>query len=93
MESFKKVFESDRRVRRELITSSVEVCAIRDYGAVQTGSHRFYATERGHEEQLSSEAKFITLWKKVGNNWKITRIFSYAHDEKLTEQSGLQTPQ
>ena len=83
MESFRQAFKSERKVRRELVPGSVEVSPIKDYGAVQTGTHRFYATEKGKQEKLSSEAKFITLWRLKDGKWKATRIISYAHQEYL----------
>ncbi len=81
--AFKRSFESERRVRRELIKTSLEVYEIKDYGAVETGVHRFYATEKGQQEKLSSEAKFVQLWQKKNGAWKITRIISYGHQEFL----------
>ena len=49
MDAFKKTFESDRRVRRELVRGTLEVYPIRDYGALETGIHHFYATEKGQQ--------------------------------------------
>jgi hypothetical protein len=83
MDAFKKTFESDRRVRRELVPGTLEVYPIKDYGAVETGIHRFYATEKGQQEKLSSEAKFVQLWQQKDGLWKITRIISYGHQEFL----------
>ena len=83
MESFRATFKSKRIVRRELVPGSVEVSPIKDYGAVETGIHRFYATEEGGKEKLSSEAKFVTLWKLKDKKWTATRIISYSHQEYL----------
>jgi hypothetical protein len=83
IDAFKKTFESERRVRRELVRGTLEVYPIKDYGAVETGTHRFYATEKGQEEKLSSEAKFVQVWQKKDGVWKITRIISYGHEEFL----------
>ena len=83
VEAFKKTFESNRSVRRELVESTLEVYPIKDYGAVETGIHRFYATEKGQPEKLSSEAKFVQVWQKKEGEWKITRIISYGHQEYL----------
>lgn len=83
LEAFKKTFENDRGVRRELVINTLEVYPIRDYGAIETGIHRFYATEKGQQEQLSSEAKFVHIWQKKEGAWKITRIVSYGHQEYL----------
>jgi hypothetical protein len=83
MDAFKKTFESDRRVRRELVGGSLEVYPVKDYGAVETGTHRFYATEKGQQEQLSSEARFVQLWQQKDGRWQITRVISYGHREFL----------
>ena len=83
IDAFRKTFESDRMVRRELVRGTLEVYPIKDYGAVETGIHRFYATEKGQEEKLSSEAKFIHLWQQRDGEWKISRIISYGHQEYL----------
>lgn len=83
VDAFKKTFENDRRVRRELVKGTLEVYPIKDYGAVETGIHRFYATEKGQQEKLSSEAKFVQVWQKKEGGWKITRIISYGHEEFL----------
>ena len=81
--AFEKTFLSERKVRRELVKSSLEVYPIKDFGAVETGTHRFYVREKGQREKLSSEAKFVQIWQKRNEGWKITRIVSYAHRENL----------
>ena len=83
IEAFKKTFESDRKLRREIVNGSMEVHPIKDFGAVQTGVHRFYVTEKGQKEKLSSEAKFVNLWRNRNQVWKITEIISYGHRENL----------
>ena len=83
IDAFKKTFESDRGLRRKLVEGTLEVYPIKDYGAVETGIHRFYATEKGQQEKLSSEAKFVQVWQKKDGAWKITRIISYGHQEYL----------
>lgn len=83
VDAFKKTFESERRVRRQLVKGTLEVYPIKDYGAVETGIHRFFATEKGQTEKLSSEAKFVQVWQNKDGFWKITRIISYGHQELL----------
>ena len=83
MDAFQRTFLSDRKLRRELVKTSLEICQIKDFGAVETGVHRFYVTEKGQKEKLSSEAKFVHLWQKRNGEWKISRIISYAHREYL----------
>ncbi|WP_110827069.1 nuclear transport factor 2 family protein [Pedobacter nutrimenti] len=81
--SFEEAFKKDRKVRRELVAGSLEISPIKGYGAVETGIHRFYATEKGKKEQLSSEAKFAMIWREINGIWKMTRVISYAHHEYL----------
>jgi hypothetical protein len=81
IDAFKKTFEKSRRVRRELVKASLQVYPIKDYGAVETGIHRFYAREEGQQEQLASEAKFVQIWQKREGMWKVTRVISYGHIE------------
>ena len=83
IDAFKKTFESERKLRRDLVSGSLEVYPIRDYGALETGIHRFYATEKGQQEKLSSEARFVQVWQNKNGSWKITRIISYGHEEFL----------
>lgn len=83
IDAFKRIFENDRRVRRELLKNTLEVYPIKDFGAVETGIHRFYVAEKGQQEKLSSDAKFVHVWQKKDGLWKITRIISYGHNEFL----------
>ena len=83
VDAFTRSFESERKLRRELVRETLEVYPIKDYGAVETGIHRFYATEKGQQERLSSEAKFVQVWQTKNGTWKITRIISYGHQEFL----------
>lgn len=64
-------------VRRELVPGSMEVRAINNYGAVQTGEHRFYLTQKGQKEALDGVGKFVMLWRKVGDEWRVSRVISY----------------
>ena len=83
IEAFNRAFGSERKVRRELAENSLEIYPVKDYGAIETGIHRFYATEKGQPEELSSEAKFVHVWRKEGGEWKISRIISYGHQEYI----------
>lgn len=64
-------------LRRELVGGSMEVRPIRDYGAVQTGEHRFYLTQKGQKEALDGVCKFVMLWRKADEGWRISRVISY----------------
>lgn len=79
MESFERHFESDTRVRRQLVEGSLEVYPIKDYGAVEVGIHHFYSTKKGQPEQLTATAKFVHVWRQTDDGWKISRVISYDH--------------
>jgi hypothetical protein len=64
-------------LRRELVPGSLEVYPIPNYGAMEIGAHTFCHTENGKLD--CGTFKFVHIWKKVGNEWKITRVVSYGH--------------
>ena len=67
------------KVRRELVSGSLEVYPIKNYGAIEIGQHRFYYTEAGKEEKLDGTFKFIHIWVYKNNEWKISRVISFDH--------------
>jgi len=71
--------KGETKVRRELVEGSLEVFPIKDFGAIEIGSHRFYYTEKGKEEKLDGTFKFVHIWKNIKGNWKICRVISYDH--------------
>lgn len=64
------------KVHRELV--SIEVFPMNNYGALETGVHRFshpgIDTDQG-------DAKFVELWKYEGGRWWMTVVISYDHNE------------
>lgn len=74
----------DFRSRRELVPGSMTVHLIGTYGAMQMGTHRFYALRAGKPDRLVETGKFIDLWKHDGDTWKLARVISYDH--QLAEQ-------
>jgi ketosteroid isomerase-like protein len=70
---------TERKLRRGLIKEGMEVYPIKDYGAVQIASHSFYITEKGKQEVKSGTFKFVHVWKKTNEGWKISRVVSYDH--------------
>lgn len=74
-EDFRRLTENcpaDNGVRRILLPESVGVYPIEGFGALQTGVHHF--VERG--AATSTVAKFIHVWKRVGDEWRLARIIS-----------------
>jgi hypothetical protein len=64
-------------LRRDLVKGSLEVYPIPGYGAIEIGSHTFCHTENGKPD--CGTFKFVQVWKKVHNEWKIARVVSYGH--------------
>lgn len=77
MRSFKNLAAEKNDLKRELVPGSLEVYPVKDYGAIQVGMHRFCHTENGKQD--CGTFKFVHIWKKIDNEWKITRVISYGH--------------
>jgi ketosteroid isomerase-like protein len=63
------------KVTRELVAGSIEVYPIHNYGAVEIGYHKFH----NNQEPVgtpSKASKFISIWQKEGDSWKMARIIS-----------------
>ena len=73
------------RPRRELNENSLEAYPMEKngvlYGAVQTGTHSFYAVETGKPDRLTSVARFTHVWLQENGSWKLSRGISYDHQE------------
>lgn len=75
--------------KRELIEGSLEVYPLEKdgviYGAIQTGEHQFYALKKDKPEYVTSTAKFTHLWLLENGTWRLSRGFSYNHQEPTTD--------
>jgi hypothetical protein len=49
------------------------------YGAVQTGTHHFYAVEKDSVQRYTSSARFTHVWILESGHWKLKRALSYDH--------------
>jgi len=67
------------RARREAVEGTMVVYEIKDYGAIQTGSHRFYGIEAGKPDVLRETGRLFHLWRREAGDWKLARVFSYDH--------------
>jgi len=74
---------SDFRIRREEVKGTVKFFALQNngviYGAILSGDHFFYISEKGKAERLDGRAKFTHLWLLKDEVWKMNRILSYDH--------------
>jgi len=69
------------RLRREAIKGSVQIFPLNKYGAIITGTHVFYLNEKNKPEKLIEKAKFTHVWKLENNQWKMSRVLSYDHQQ------------
>lgn len=67
------------RARRELVAGSVKVYPLNNFGAIQTGTHKFYGLREGKEPVLRETGQFTHVWQKVDGKWKLARVLSYDH--------------
>jgi ketosteroid isomerase-like protein len=77
MKDFSEMLRQPSKIRRELIPGSLEVYPIKNYGAIEVGSHRFCHDENGKAE--CGTFKFLHVWRKTDTTWQLSRIVSYAH--------------
>lgn len=68
------------KVHRELV--SLEVFPMKNYGALETGVHRFSHPGIDNDQ---GDAKFVQLWKYEGGRWWLTVVMSYDHNEPVNE--------
>ena len=52
------------------------VYPIKDFGAIEQGSHRFCQFDTGSCDGL---ADFTIIWKQGPAGWQMTRVLSYGH--------------
>ena len=77
IQNFDGIFKRDYRLIRTLVKGSMEVHPIKDFGAIETGSHQFRHIENGKEEV--GTFKFLMIWKQNNNGWQVSRVVSYDH--------------
>jgi hypothetical protein len=78
MENFQRIFTNYGYTRRVLVEGSIEVYPIKDYGAIQTGLHKFCRLDNGVLTNCGT-FKFVHIWKRTPAGWKISRVVSYGH--------------
>jgi ketosteroid isomerase-like protein len=76
-ENFKNAFGNVNKLTRQLVAGSLEVHPLKNYGAIEIGVHQFKHIENGKEE--IGTFKFLMIWQKKNEQWKIARVVSYDH--------------
>lgn len=75
--AFTSILKNVPDLARTLLKESMEVYPVPNYGAVQIAQHRFCHMENGKMD--CGVFKFIHVWKKTAEGWKVTRIISVDH--------------
>ena len=82
-DGFTKMFGNAPDIGRELIKGSLQVYPIKDFGAIEIGTHRFCHKENGKNGSPPrtdcGNFPFVMIWKQVGSQWQISRVISYGH--------------
>jgi hypothetical protein len=76
-DAFSDLFKKEYILTRKPVPGSIEVYPIKDYGAIETGSHVFSHTENG--QFVSGTFKFMQIWQKKDGVWRVTREVTYGH--------------
>lgn len=77
IENTKRLFAQNSGLKRTLVPGSLEVYPIKDYGALEVGKHTFCHLESGRND--CGTFKFVQIWQKRSDGWKLTRVISYGH--------------
>ena len=69
------------KVRRELVLATLEVFPLKNYGAIEIGSHTFCNMSETPvcKDETNGVGKFFMLWQKQGDQYRLTRVVSYDH--------------
>ncbi len=79
IEAIGRLTSGEIKIRRALVEGSLEVYPVPEFGAIQEGQHDFFETLPGQPERKTGTFKFIHIWKKTDDGWKIARVVSYDH--------------
>ncbi len=68
-------------MQRRLVAGSMHTYPLRGFGAIQQGVHEFYRAQTGQPLRRVASARFMHVWERVGDGWKLKREFSYDHKD------------
>lgn len=75
--AFRQNIAANKDLHRELVKGSTEIYPVNNYGAMQIGAHTFCHTENGKQD--CGTFKFVHIWKRTPDGWKLARVVSYGH--------------
>jgi len=74
---FARMFANMPDIKRSLTPNTLRVYPIKDFGAIELGTHRFCHKENGKDD--CGDFPFVMIWKKTGDSWQVSRVISYGH--------------
>jgi len=74
---FQTMFSRNDGIRRDLVPGTLRVYPVPNYGAIETGSHKFCHVERGKDD--CGAFQFVLVWQKQDGRWRVTRALSFDH--------------
>lgn len=76
MDGLTSTFTQNPDIRRTLV-GPIEVYPVRDYGAIEIGTHQFCHREDGRD--VCGTFKFTHVWRRTAAGWLVSRAISYDH--------------
>ena len=77
------ICKQENKVERFLIPGTFKVFPMEKngvlYGAIESGDHAFYITEKNKPRYQTGVAKFTILWLLQDGKWKAAEALSYDH--------------
>lgn len=71
------------KVYRDLVPGTLAIYPLKNFGAIQSGIHRFCTPEAakatGHCPDGSGVGRFTHIWRNQSGKWLLSRILSYDH--------------
>ena len=71
---------TDLRARRVLDETTAQVFPVNEFGAIQTGIHRFYQIVDDGDDLYREKGQLNHLWRNRDGHWTLTRVLSYDHN-------------
>lgn len=77
------ICKQENKLDRQLVPNTLKVFPLYNngvlYGAIESGEHAFFSTEKGKARYQTGAARFTIVWLLVDGKWKATEALSYDH--------------
>jgi ketosteroid isomerase-like protein len=75
--AFQTMFSRNDGIRRDRVPGTLRVYPVPNFGAIETGTHKFCHVERGKDE--CGAFQFVLVWQNQSGRWRVTRALSFDH--------------